>query len=214
MKYTANTKLNQWEKSDRIMMSDFNSDNQKLDAALLKLTKEDTAIRQAYTREDAALRQSVAALQTQLDTLTARTVPFLLKEVTLSQGGNPLLLDLSFIDWDLYDRIIIESRLATDGNDPYVKVMESPVGRLICRAYAKNVYASASTVPPINRLTLYSHGDKERSLYAEAISFTNDDTRQLINIKGTELKGLKMTGTDGKTGMAAGCWFRITGVKA
>lgn len=34
MTHTENFKLSQWQKSDRIMMSDFNSDNQKLDTAL------------------------------------------------------------------------------------------------------------------------------------------------------------------------------------
>ena len=34
MKQTGNYKLNQWEKSDRIMMEDFNADNTKLEAAL------------------------------------------------------------------------------------------------------------------------------------------------------------------------------------
>lgn len=32
---TPNYNLNQWEKTDRIMMDDFNADNEKLDAALL-----------------------------------------------------------------------------------------------------------------------------------------------------------------------------------
>ena len=34
MNKTANFQLNQWEKTDRVMMEDFNADNAKLDAAL------------------------------------------------------------------------------------------------------------------------------------------------------------------------------------
>ena len=34
MKKTTNYQLNQWEKTDRILMDDFNADNQKIDAAL------------------------------------------------------------------------------------------------------------------------------------------------------------------------------------
>ena len=34
MTKTTNYQLNQWAKSDRIMMDDFNADNQKIDAAL------------------------------------------------------------------------------------------------------------------------------------------------------------------------------------
>ena len=34
MTYTTNYQLNQWAKSDRVLMDDFNADNQKIDAAL------------------------------------------------------------------------------------------------------------------------------------------------------------------------------------
>ncbi len=34
MTHTEHYELSQWQKSDRLMMSDFNADNQKLDAAL------------------------------------------------------------------------------------------------------------------------------------------------------------------------------------
>lgn len=34
MEHTRNYQLSQWEKQDRIMMEDFNADNQKIDAAL------------------------------------------------------------------------------------------------------------------------------------------------------------------------------------
>ena len=34
MNHTTNYQLSQWESTDRILMSDFNSDNSKIDAAL------------------------------------------------------------------------------------------------------------------------------------------------------------------------------------
>ena len=37
MNQTTNYQLNQWEATDRILMSDFNSDNAKIDAALAEL---------------------------------------------------------------------------------------------------------------------------------------------------------------------------------
>ena len=37
MNYTENYQLNQWAKSDRVLMEDFNSDNQKIDAALANI---------------------------------------------------------------------------------------------------------------------------------------------------------------------------------
>ena len=34
MNYTQNYQLNQWDATDRVLRTDFNSDNQKIDAAL------------------------------------------------------------------------------------------------------------------------------------------------------------------------------------
>ena len=56
MNQTTNYQLSQWESTDRILMSDFNSDNAKLDAALKS--------------HDAALKENaddIAAVKTQLD---------------------------------------------------------------------------------------------------------------------------------------------------
>ena len=39
MQKTTNYQLNQWAKSDRILMDDFNADNQKIDAALAGMPK-------------------------------------------------------------------------------------------------------------------------------------------------------------------------------
>lgn len=44
MNKTPNYQLNQWEKSDRIMMEDFNADNAKIEAALEALSGEHTYI--------------------------------------------------------------------------------------------------------------------------------------------------------------------------
>ena len=38
MRETSNYKLSQWDKTDRIQMEDFNSDNTKVDAALAALS--------------------------------------------------------------------------------------------------------------------------------------------------------------------------------
>ena len=53
MTKTTNYQLNQWEKSDRIMMEDFNADNQKIDAALAAKCE---AVCGTYTGDGAAER--------------------------------------------------------------------------------------------------------------------------------------------------------------
>ena len=45
MKQTSNYQLNQWEKTDRILMEDFNEDNRKIDEALA----EEKAARETLT---------------------------------------------------------------------------------------------------------------------------------------------------------------------
>ena len=52
MKQTQNYQLNQWDKTDRIQMEDFNSDNEKTDAALQGLVQQIASEREAT---DAAL---------------------------------------------------------------------------------------------------------------------------------------------------------------
>lgn len=50
MKQTSNYQLNQWEKTDRILMEDFNGDNAKVDAALKALDTNVNAAAVALTK--------------------------------------------------------------------------------------------------------------------------------------------------------------------
>lgn len=79
MEQTTHYQLNQWAGEDRIMRTDFNADNAKLDAALYQLAQtqtthaaalateqqtraaQDTAIRQEFAAADTAERQTAAA---------------------------------------------------------------------------------------------------------------------------------------------------------
>lgn len=55
MKRTSIYKLNQWEKSDRIMMEDFNADNLKVEGALAGLAEADQARRDEIVALTAAM---------------------------------------------------------------------------------------------------------------------------------------------------------------
>lgn len=65
MKETAHYKLNQWELEDRIRMSDFNSDNAKLDAAVAEAMEK--AVSEGK-RLDASLSTAKGQLQTSINT--------------------------------------------------------------------------------------------------------------------------------------------------
>lgn len=75
MNQTGNYQLNRWEKSDRILMEDFNRDNQLLDAALAELARktqalqtEDSALRTDFTAADTALRSGYTAADSSIRT--------------------------------------------------------------------------------------------------------------------------------------------------
>ena len=91
MNKTANFQLTQWEKTDRIMMEDFNRDNAAIDAALKSNADKVAA-------ETAAREAGISALQTALGKKAGlqliQTVPF-------PEGGSsadkPLTIQWS--DW-------------------------------------------------------------------------------------------------------------------
>ena len=39
MQYTSTYQLNQWEKTDRVLRTDFNNDNQKIEEALMNVAR-------------------------------------------------------------------------------------------------------------------------------------------------------------------------------
>ena len=87
MQKTVNYQLNQWVKSDRIQMEDFNSDNAKIDAALKSNAD-------AVAAETAAREAADTALGKKAGLQLIQTVPF-------PEGGSsadkPLTIQWS--DW-------------------------------------------------------------------------------------------------------------------
>ena len=86
MQHTQNYQLSRWEKDDRIMMEDFNADNEKNDAALkanadavsaLEVGKADTAALSKETSartaaDSSALVRPYTSLVLPLDSVTRR----------------------------------------------------------------------------------------------------------------------------------------------
>ena len=94
MNQTANYQLSQWEATDRFLMSDFNSDNSKIDAAL-KANAEAIAA-------EAAARQAQPSYEK-------------LKTVTIATQGNGLDVDISGIDWGSYQEVLLLAELQGSG---------------------------------------------------------------------------------------------------
>ena len=62
MTKTTNYQLNQWAKSDRVMMDDFNADNQKIDAALKANADAIRLLNEAMPTDKAMALRSLEAL--------------------------------------------------------------------------------------------------------------------------------------------------------
>lgn len=89
MLQTTKYNLSQWEKTDRILMEDFNSDNAKIDAALDRAAAKETA------------------LESRLDTLAADTKTRLLRTVTTSADAAEVNVPLAGMDWNGWSAVHI-----------------------------------------------------------------------------------------------------------
>ena len=115
MQQTTNYQLNQWEKTDRILMADFNGDNSKVDAALK--ASADAAAAEAAARAAADAAEVAARTAADDAEIAARTAAVqaardacplvLLRSVTTSVDANQIDLSLAGIDWENYGDILI-----------------------------------------------------------------------------------------------------------
>ena len=103
MTKTTNYQLNQWEKTDRILMEDFNADNAKVDAALKGQAEALAAEQAAREAGDAALAE--------------KSTPQVLKTVTQPADSTLFTVDLSDIDWNQWRNVYI--CLEVSGNGYY-----------------------------------------------------------------------------------------------
>ena len=97
MQKTANYQLNQWVKSDRIQMEDFNSDNAKIDAALKSNAE-------AVAAETAAREAASSLVKLMTATLDANTATW--------------QIDVSGIDLTQYAKLLIYPYLETENDQP------------------------------------------------------------------------------------------------
>ena len=83
MEQTETYQLSQWEKTDRILMSDFNADNAKLENALSALAARDTQLNAAIAAAKQELNAALAAAKTELAAESTRLDGAKLEQVTL-----------------------------------------------------------------------------------------------------------------------------------
>ena len=99
MNQTTNYQLSQWEASDRILMSDFNNDNAKIDAALKTQAEAISAL---------GAQLDAKADQDDLTALANRSRFTKLKEVNVAANTSIFELDLSDITWSQWDKVHVD----------------------------------------------------------------------------------------------------------
>lgn len=113
MEKTPRYQLSQWEKTDRILMEDFNADNANLEAALASLAA-DTARLSSAKADLTALNSAKSALQTEDARLNSVKLEFVtLMDETFSANGEtyiklpvdgPAIGQLAIVNLEIYPR--------------------------------------------------------------------------------------------------------------
>ena len=96
MNKTTNYQLNQWVKSDRVLMEDFNADNAKIDAAIKAV---DTKVN---TKAD---KSALTSLQSTVSAVSARAGSDIILDHTFTEAAALFTADLSGVDWSKYSVI-------------------------------------------------------------------------------------------------------------
>ena len=143
MNKTQNYKLNQWEKSDRVLMEDFNADNAKIDAAIHEA---DSRLTAAVAAERSA---RVSAVQAARDACPL----VVLRSVTLTGNTSNYALDLTGFDWEDYAEVMICMLLKSADHGATVKVLlngQSGIAYYASRSSGNQEY--------LNSMVLYPYG--------------------------------------------------------
>ena len=107
--HTENYALSQWERSDRILMEDFNADNAKIDAALKAGADARTTLagQVAKKAEKSALDAEVSARKSAVTSLTDQNKLHTIVSHTQSGSTTQIKLDPSGISWSSWRRVYL-----------------------------------------------------------------------------------------------------------
>lgn len=172
MNKTANFQLTQWEKTDRIMMEDFNRDNAAIDAALkgnAEAVAAETAAREAA---DTALGKK-AGLQ-------------LIQTLTLATGSDYASAEIN-IDWSQWAEVYVVFQLEYKGSMKSYNLYFLPNDDYLVRT-AYSTHVGAVFYPLFNE-----------NLYIEGMTFSGSAITAGTLYKDITGIGLSLTASSGKT---------------
>ena len=195
MQETSNYKLNKWDASDRIMMKDFNDDNQ--------------AIEEALTAHDEALEN----VSKRMETVQGGIVFHHLADWEVSTAANSITLDLTGYSTQ-YRRLFLFFDITPSTSNTDIRY------RLNGNTEEQGSIADSDSVWRSGKLELFPHGtngytaglgicayDSGSAVYSSTLSFRSASTAyaQLTSIQ------IYLTATAGK--LKAGCTFHLYGLK-
>ena len=210
--HTTNYNLNQWEATDKVLRTDFNEDNAKIDAALKGLSDQvagkaaqsavDALTQSVSGKADAAtvaaLSQTVSgkADQADVDALTAKAGTQLISRAVLSAAAEDFNLDLSSVDWDQWSTVTILVRPALPVGGEYLLRFNG----------TENVNYAVVTGPFFGVLLPYFHG-------AQPVTFLmnpeyNGKTIVNFSLNYADLDSFQILATEGlfQAGTVAEAW--------
>ena len=115
--YTSGYQLCQWEASDKVLRTDFNSDNAKIDAALAAHDGELAEQASTLSGHTATLNQHAQQLEEIEEKATAKR----LLSGSVSQSGlQSFTIPLSSVDWDDWKAVYVMVEGYTDGSGGYL----------------------------------------------------------------------------------------------
>ena len=170
MNSTGNFQLNQWDLEDRILRTDFNSDNEKIDAALKGQAE-------ALAAETAAREQAVAGVQQSVSTLSILTP---IKTVSISKSASSVRVPLDDVDWNQWQAVVLDAMLLSS-NFGTVQI-KNPFGDLTGSAQSTlSTWSAAERYGP-SRMILFCNKDacslvNSLCIYFDSTEFFNPGAR-------------------------------------
>ena len=175
MQKTTNYQLCQWEKTDRILMEDFNSDNAKLDAAL-------------KSQADALAAESAAR-----EALAPRAGSQLIRTVQATAEGTTVNVHFSGLSWGEWNTVhfTITPEVSAAGAVVSVYVDGDPIGRMSGDSSAHILFCPGQDASaPVWGIFLSVSGSKAFAIDRKFSSFSSFELRTNTDIriqKGTKI---------------------------
>ena len=200
MKKTTNYELNQWDPSDRVLRTDFNSDNSKIDAA-------------------------IQALSQRIETVAAANRVVKLLETTTTEGKKQIDIDIGALHPEQYRELWLNAHFSFGTSRPYVGIKFNNGAATL---YGRTSATSATTDYSFSDLRFLLHDSAIYTLYAYGVLSSStssdfgggyvDSGASLVKISPAQWTTLSFYGVNGITDdgldtILAGAWICLYGLK-